>query len=595
MSVARRAVIGFALILVISMSACSFVFVEAIATRGLLTTYYQGTDQLKVSVWAIRTDFYAFDDQMNMYVAVLAGGDTAEQRKIAEVTYGQAVAARKRLDADIVRAEKLNRDGALATVLARVKKDVAEFGGFADQTRAAAQGGDLHRAIYLSTVGNLAPSDDIMPALDEAAKIVDAAAAAEVGRIDQRQAFVQKLTAAGGSVLFLVICGLAFAMRRWILRPIFLLQRNITGIATGERSRSERLHLAGRDEFAALAEAFNTMLDALADQEAELASNQRLREAQLQAGYEQQRAAEQQVRVRAQSVVDETASTVRDDLAEVMEAVQVVRQAANTIDEKVTSADTVTRTVVENARTADRVVNDLETSLRRVAGMTELIAGVADQTKLLALNATIEAARAGRAGRGFSVVADEVKQLATTTATSTGEIVATIASLERDAAAMTQAITAMSQALGGVDEATSALKVVAQEQHALVARLDHKVSESIERIEGMATLAERLERRAHQRVQQTGGVRLRGPMGVVEGSFGDLSEGGLLCTTTTATGLRTGAIVDAQFEIGGERFNQRAQVLAGTGPANEVRLQFVNPSPALVKSVRRLTGERVGV
>jgi methyl-accepting chemotaxis protein len=600
MSVARRAVIGFALVLIISMAACTFVFVEAGISRARLGSYREGTRHLEVGMWTIRSDFYNYDDQMNMYVAVLAGESTSSERELAETTYQQAIAARDELMAALATTEKLATGSAqLTALLERVRQDVVAYSGFADQTRAAARAGDLQRAVYLTTVGNLQPSNDIMPVLDQATELTHDLVEAELTGMQRQQVQVARLTAGGGSALAVVILFLAFGMQRWIVVPVRRLRAAISGIATGERSRQERVPVRGHDEFGELARCFNKMLDALSEQDAKLVASAAAREQQLQAGYEQQRVAEQLVRTRAQSVVDETAATVEADMRELMSAVQVVRQAADTIDEKVSSADMVTRSVVDNARRADRVVGDLETSLRRVAGMTELIAGVADQTKLLALNATIEAARAGEAGRGFSVVADEVKQLATTTATSTGEIVATIATLERDAAAMTTAISAMSEALGGVDEATGALKDVAQQQHALVQRLDQKVAESIEKIQGMATLAERLERRRHPRVARSGSVRLRGPNGVLQGQFGDLSEGGLLCQCDRDPSLRPGAIVDVEFELDGERFSQRCQVvLAPTAESNQVRVQFINPAPALVKAVRRLTGtmeeERAG-
>jgi methyl-accepting chemotaxis protein len=400
MSVARRAMIGFAIVFVIAMSACTFVFVEAGISRQRLETYRAGNELLDADMWSIRSDFYNFDDQMNMYVAVLAGGHSAQQLQLAETTYREAVSAHDRLARDLDRADRLSAGAGLGDLLARLRKDFNGYSGFADQTRAAAQAGDVAKAIYLSTVGNLAPSNDMMPTLDRASQAVQAAVDAEMDRLEQQQRLVQVMTATGGSVLALVILGFAVGMRRWVLVPVALLQRSIAAIASGERSRSERVAVRSKDEFGQLARCFNTMLEALSSQDAELQREQAAREGQLQATFEQQRAAEQMVRTRAQSVVDETASTVADDLREVMAAVQVVRDAANTIDDKVNTADEVTRSVVSNAREADRVVNDLELSLRRVAGMTELIAGVADQTKLLALNATIEAARAGEAGRG---------------------------------------------------------------------------------------------------------------------------------------------------------------------------------------------------
>ena len=591
MSVARRAVIGFTAVLVIAMSACAFVFVESGVSRSRLADYRSGARQLEVAMASIRADFYAYDDQMNMYVALLAGGGDG-QHKLAEQTYQQAVDARVRLDAQLQSVTRLTKDAKLRAQLDRIAKDVTAYGGFADKTRTAGTNGDVPAALRVQTVDNLAPSDDVMPALDEASRIVRTAVDADLAQLDRQQLQVQRFTAVGGTVLALVIGFLALGMRRWVVRPVSLLRASMSGIASGERARSERLVVHGRDEFSELAGCFNTMLDSLDRQDAELVQASAVREHHLQASFEQQRAAEQMVRSRAQSVVDETAAAVRGDLEELMAAVQVVREAADTIDVKVSSADAVTQGVVDNARRADEVVSALETSLRRVAGMTELIAGVADQTKLLALNATIEAARAGEAGRGFSVVADEVKQLATTTATSTGEIVATIASLERDAEAMTSAIAAMSEALGGVDDATSALKEVAAAQHALVQRLDTKVMETIGKVDGMATIADRLERRQHPRIHLTGKVRLRGPNGVFEGEFGDLSEGGLLCVCTRPTGMRQGTLVDVDFEVDGQRFSQRCQVVVSpVAKENEVRLQFINAAPALVKVARQLTGE----
>jgi hypothetical protein len=109
----------------------------------------------------------------------------------------------------------------------------------------------------------------------------------------------------------------------------------------------------------------------------------------------------------------------------------------------------------------------------------------------------------------------------------------------------------------------------------------------------MATLAERLERRAHQRVPLDQSVRLRGPLGVFEGRFGDLSEGGMLCTCERAPGMAPGTLVDVEFELDGERFSQRGQVLKppATAIPEQVRVQFVNASSALTKAVRAITGE----
>jgi hypothetical protein len=168
-------------------------------------------------------------------------------------------------------------------------------------------------------------------------------------------------------------------------------------------------------------------------------------------------------------------------------------------------------------------------SLRKVSGIAQLIAGVADQTNMLALNATIESARAGAAGKGFAVVANEVKGLASTTTQSTGQITTTLAGLERDVAAMSKVITGMTDGVAGIGRETAELSGVAAMQRTAVGALDTAVQEAIERVRAMSSVADALERRQHERVTTSGEVQVL--VGGVRGSVAllDLSEGGARC------------------------------------------------------------------
>src|SRR4030088_1921533 len=102
----------------------------------------------------------------------------------------------------------------------------------------------------------------------------------------------------------------------------------------------------------------------------------------------------------------------------------------NEISRRVQETARIANEAVDQARSTNDRVGELSKAAARIGDVVELINTIAEQTNLLALNATIEAARAGEAGRGFAVVASEVKALADQTAKATGEISSHIAGMQ---------------------------------------------------------------------------------------------------------------------------------------------------------------------
>jgi methyl-accepting chemotaxis protein len=392
--------------------------------------------------------------------------------------------------------------------------------------------------------------------------------------------------------LLITLIGLVLAL--WCAAAVWWRSRHdvrlvVQGVAAiAEGDLSDHPLPSGNDEFGEIAGAVLVARTRLLDQEERLEQARRSREQQLQLSFQQQHEAEQQLRQRAQTVIDETAGVVAHELEDVVVQVEAVREAAGTIDERVSAADRVTNEVVAQATEADRVVADLVGSLRRVAGMAEVISGVADQTKLLALNASIEAARAGEAGRGFSVVASEVKDLATTTAQSTQQITSTIQNLENDAAAVAATIEKMTTGIRGLDDATSVLGNVATQQHALVASLETAVSGAIDRVTSMSSLTERLERRRSERVAASGTVALEFAGRRVGADLRDISTLGLKASTSDR-GIRVGENVQLQLVLGSDRLTLpgrivRAQPLDGV---QDIGVEFTDVSEAHSQQLRR--------
>ena len=369
--------------------------------------------------------------------------------------------------------------------------------------------------------------------------------------------------------------------------------RELTQEVISSGDRSLRIGAAGSGEIGALAATIDTMLDSMAEQDAEHRRLQQDREAQLRAAFVQQRLSGQHVRRRAQAVIDETVTVLVKELHEVVAQSDAMRTAVESIDSRVRDTDTVARVAEAEASDADEVAEAVRESLRRVGGIAQLITTVAEQTKLLALNATIEAARAGEAGRGFRVVANEVKALATATTRSTGEIAETIGALERDVQAMATVIADMTQGVGGIGAHTEGLTAATSDQRAAIGQLSEAVAGALERVQALSTVTSAVERRRWERMGVSGEVSLVIRGETVEADLLDLSEGGARCVPRRETRAASGDQVTLLLAPGDETSGVSARVVRSseTEDGLELGLEFLGVTPAVERRVLEYIGD----
>ncbi len=171
---------------------------------------------------------------------------------------------------------------------------------------------------------------------------------------------------------------------------------------------------------------------------------------------ETMRVAAEKMQAKILSVEEETAtvaSSSEEASANVITAAKAAEDLSNSISEitqEVTNSSQIAQAAVREAEAANQKIQGLVDSAQKVGEVVNLINDIAEQTNLLALNATIEAARAGEAGKGFAVVASEVKNLAHQTANATGEIGGQITEIQN---AIKEAVSVI-ESIGGTIEKT---------------------------------------------------------------------------------------------------------------------------------------------
>lgn len=339
-------------------------------------------------------------------------------------------------------------------------------------------------------------------------------------------AWLMSVTGGGLILLFGIILVAIFKLQFRDLERVAVALNNI---AEGEGDLTVRIKTANsHDEIGMLASGFNRFVERLHGMISRMHNIAGQLESQAKSSSASAVQTSQRIEVQQDEVtmvataVTEMATATEEIASNADHTAQTAQGAVNLSDhgqQQVTQSQTSIRALAREVETASNIIGDLNSHSQKISSILSTISGIAEQTNLLALNAAIEAARAGEQGRGFAVVADEVRVLSQRTHSSTQEIQTMIETLQQtagkavksmtqshqmaetsvnDAHSASESLVKISQAIHDISDMAIQIATAAEEQTSVTSEINRN-TESIRTVsENLSTEAQTSKAQAQE-------------------------------------------------------------------------------------------------
>jgi methyl-accepting chemotaxis protein len=385
-----------------------------------------------------------------------------------------------------------------AKAIAQLKNDLDQYRQIRDQQFVPAlRAGDAAAADKLRTTSFGAVNKAVAADLDALVAIDDAVAGSKAKDGAASAGSARTTLVAVLVVGLLVGLVLALYVARLVVGAVRKVSFVAEGLAAGDLTRSAGVE--ARDELGQMARSLDAATGNLREAIGSVATNSQ----QLASSSEEMSSVSAQIAASAEEsstqagVVSAAAEQVSSNVHTVATSAEEMGASIREIAHNATEAARIAATAVSGAETANATVARLGESSVEIGNVIKVITSIAEQTNLLALNATIEAARAGEAGKGFAVVASEVKDLAQETAKATEDISRRIQAIQTDSTAAVEAIGHIAEVIGQINGFQSTIASAVEEQTVTTNEMSRNVAEAAtgateiaSNITGVATAAQ---------------------------------------------------------------------------------------------------------